>query len=173
MKIALVGMATGGEDAPFFDPEWECWGMLKDQIARPRCKALYEMHDRDFNQKLGRLKVAEDVDVPIYWQYPDEGPFRQYPLKDVQAAVGGDWFESMIAYMLGHAILMKPDMIGLWGIHMADDFEYFYQRPNLSWMLGVAEGKGIDIHLPEGCRLLSYMGREHKPQYPTRYGYLE
>jgi hypothetical protein len=46
------------------------------------------------------------------------------------------------------------DWIGLYGIDLASDTEYGDQRPNTDYLIGVAQGKGIAIHLAEGSALL-------------------
>lgn len=174
MRIAIVGLGPGANEAPFMDPDWQCWGMLWDPENLHRFDAIFQLHEMAQVEATGGFESAAEVspDVPIYWQFPGaqcgEAAFLQYPLGDVVDCIGRDWFESSLAYMVGMALLREPSHIGLWGVHMGDTKEYAHQRPNLCWLLGLAEARGTEIVLPEGCQLLRYTGTD----YPARYGYL-
>jgi len=65
-------------------------------------------------------------------------------------------------YLLGFAILNEVDEIHLYGIDLLCDGEYEYQRPNAEYLIGVARGKGIKVHIPEESALCKF---DH------RYGY--
>lgn len=168
MKIAIVGLGPGGEDAPFFDWSWQTWALLIDTFARSRADVLFEMHQMHKIEQYGGIEIAGSLgpDARVFWQHPTHGRFVQYPLEDVIADLGRDWFGSTIAYMVALAIHRRPETIGLWGIHMDDGKEFLYQRANLSWLLGFAEGRGIKVELPDDCRLLRYDGKD-----PVRYGH--
>lgn len=171
MKIAVVGMSSpSNEEAPF--GEMECWALAMDKFSRPRANLLFEMHQREAQEEFEAFK---DVDYgTVVWQYPPETQgeveFIQYPLKEVIASIGVDWFSSTIAYMIALAISKKPEEIHIYGVHMAAEDEYVYQRANLCWLIGLAEGRGIKVIVQEG----SYLRRYHPqfPEYPKRYGYL-
>lgn len=167
MKVAIIGLGPGAGWAPLGDPDWQCWSMLWDVRTRYQADALFEMHDMAEIERDGHLELADDVTCPIYWQAPPRGNWRQYPLADVIADLGRDWFESSVSYMIALAIHRKAEEIGLWGVHGDDAGQYLHQRPNISWLLGLAEGRGMKVTLPEGCRLLTYTGTS----YPARYGY--
>ena len=69
------------------------------------------------------------------------------------------FIESSIGYILAMA-LAKWDNdfvsdISLYGINMDGSDEYTYQRPNVAYLIGKAEGLGINVHLPKACGLLS------------------
>lgn len=168
MKVAIVGLGPGGQDAPF--GEWSCWALLWDRFSRIRANAVFEMHNL---AEIEDMDAADDLEpgTPIYWQHRHKvtsgGCFVPYPLDDVIEDIGRDWFESSVSYMVALAIHQGAEEIGLWGVHGDDKGQYLHQRPNLSWLLGLAEGRGIRVTLPDQCRLLTYTGN----QYPVRYGY--
>ncbi len=64
------------------------------------------------------------------------------------------FWASSIGYMVAHAIYEGADAIGVWGADMLLDEEYGYQRDNLSWLLGIAEGRGIEVVVPDQSALL-------------------
>lgn len=158
-------MGPDGEGAPWFDDDWCCFGLLKDQFARPRADVLFEMHD---HARERCFDLADETQVPVYWQFPSDARRTEYPLSAVIRFLGRDWFDSSIAYMLALAIYRRPPAIGFWGVHMESADEYAHQRDNLCWMIGLAEGRGIEIARPKDWPLLSHKATE---RYPHRYGY--
>jgi hypothetical protein len=54
---------------------------------------------------------------------------------------------------------MRPEHIGMYGVDMAQDHllaaEYSEQRPSCEYFLGIAEGLGIDVFIPNGSDLLA------------------
>ena len=79
----------------------------------------------------------------------------------------GDYFYSTISYMLALAIAEGFEEIGLWGIDLAHDSEYEYQKPSAEYFLGIARGQGIKIYLPEQSALLKGMYRYGYEDMPT------
>lgn len=164
MKVAILGLAESRHEAPWGDPDWEFWCLAHDQENRPRADLLFEMHEKGKGHR-----SLSDTQAPCYWQYPDDARHLHYPLGEVIETLGRDWFDSSIAYMIAMAIHKKVETIGLWGVHMATETEYKHQRDNLCWVLGIAEGRGIKLEIPESCGLLKHIPR---CGYPYRYGYL-
>jgi len=95
-------------------------------------------------------------DFPIYMQrrYPNIPMSQQYPIDEIIEDLGGNYFTSSFAYMIAMAIYEKYDWIGLYGFEMAANTEYFHQRPNAEYLIGIARGRGLHVELPEGCNLL-------------------
>ena len=139
---------------------------------------LYLLREPDAGRDEGyedKLRLIENLYMQTAY---DEIPNAQrYPF-EVVIQTTGDYFNSSIAYLMAMAIHENPDVIGLWGVDMTDQKEeYAYQRPNMEYLIGLAQGKGIDVHLPESCPLLKFRGENIplgslKPIYPKRYGVL-
>jgi len=179
MQVAIVGLAPSTHDqAPLEDPDWETWGFALDDESYPYLDKVFEMHPLSLMRKVKPFlerRMREEIDVPVYMQeaYPEIPGAIAYPIEDVISIVG-DYFNSSIAYMLGLAILKKVDRIGIWGVDMAGDDEYAYQRPNTEYFIGFAKGRGIDIYIPEESALLTFGaegGGEHTNLGMDRYGY--
>lgn len=76
------------------------------------------------------------------------------------------YFTNSISWMLGKAIMdLAPDgqavegaEIGVYGVDMmmagGEGSEYGYQRPSCEFFLGVAQGKGIKVRIPNASDLL-------------------
>lgn len=185
MKVAVVGLSpTTHHLAPWRDASWEKWGLPWDSEAAvsvmSRC---FEMHDWrlltgphskrkpsyfDLLRDLPRLYLqAEQAEIPNA---------EAYPFERVASVIGRPYWNSSISYAMALAIAEGAEEIGIWGVDMAGDDEYGYQRPNMEWLVGVAEGRGIKVHIPEASPLCKYQHGakfyNHVPHYAGRYGWL-
>ena len=185
--------------APWKNPNWECWGVPWD-ANWPDMDRLFEIHPREELEKATADRPSD------YWEklqdYIDWGPIYMhrhwddiprsvpYPFDDVNADVFADfprapwddqkdWYGSSPAYMLALAIHEKADRIGLWGIDCTTQADYDYQNDNLAYLIGFAQGRGIEVLLPQGpTNLLKFNGVDipfgtTRLTYPRRYGFLQ
>ena len=81
---------------------------------------------------------------------------KVYPFEEV-AKTCGDYWESSIAYAMSLAIHEGADEIGLWGVNMAGDDEYSYQKPNMEYLIGLAKGKGIKVFIHESSLPINWV----------------
>lgn len=168
-KIAIVGFAESTRHlAPYDDDEWEIHAMNQLYRHIPRATVWWEMHQRaDFlaDQVPGTdyLQWLKESPIPIYMieKFSDIPKSVRYPIEDMVQHFG-DYFYSTISYMLAHAIVGGFETIGVWGIDLAHDSEYEYQKPSAEYLLGIARGLGIKLVIPPQSALL-------RGQY--RYGY--
>jgi hypothetical protein len=136
---------------------------------RHHCTHLFEPHTDDWyaRNKPDYIEGVNDTECPVYVQRL--GRFEnEIKLPDLPPAL--DYLESSFAYMLAVAILKQPDVINIYGIRMAADEEYAYQRANAEYMIGYARGKGIEVNVHNStvCQYSQYF-----KQYPERYGLTE
>ncbi len=125
----------------------------------------------------GYMERLRSVDVPLYGQMAYFEPMVRYPFAAVEDSIGRSYFNSSIAYAMALAIHECADEIGIWGVDMDAGDEYFYQRPNMEWLIGLAEGRGIKVHIPESSPLCKFQGEGIRfgngmPVYRDRYGWL-
>jgi hypothetical protein len=59
-----------------------------------------------------------------------------------------------VTYMILLAIMEGATHIGVWGVDMAVDSEYHFQRPSCEFALGIAIGLGIKVYIPSEADLL-------------------
>ena len=180
MDLAIVGFSPTTHDLAFDRQFDEVWGMPWDEGYWVHYSRLFEMHNlnllrtvecrpKDYEERL------KEVDAPLYMQEEyKEFPCIKFPIESV-AKITGDYFNSSIAYMVALAIYEEVNSISIFGVDMKDDEEYFYQRPNLEYLIGLAKGKGINIHIPEESPLCKFnpdgikFGNEFVT-YRKRYG---
>ncbi len=165
-KIAILGTASSSAHlAPVGDPSWELWGLGYHHRQMP-CARFIEIHGRDYVDErwpdyIDQLKGL-DPSTPVYMQrvHDDIPASVEFPLAAVTAACGQDTpnFASSIAFSIGLAILERIGTIGIWGVDMAFDTEYAYERPNVDALLTWAKAKGIEIVVPAESALLKNDG---------------
>lgn len=185
LKVAIVGLSRSThEQAPWDNHDWQIWGLPWDEGYWPRMSRLFEMHDikllRSAQSKrpdgyMGRLR--HEIDVPLYMQDKYFLNATRFPFEEVAETIGKPYWNSSIAYALSLAIHEKAEEIAIYGVDMAAEEEFFYQRPNIEYLIGLAVGKGIKVTIPEAsplCKFNAFGVRYYDsfPVYAGRYGYL-
>ncbi len=163
--VAMVGFSpTSRHMAPWEDESVEIWG-LNEAYVQPwmkRWDRWFQMHSR------ANFSRPDNISDPGHWEWlqKDHGKpiYMQHKYSDVPNAVAfpleksievfGRYFDSTIAYMLALAYLEGFTRIEMYGFEMKSDTEYFYQRANAEFMIGLVMGKGVDVYLPSICNLL-------------------
>lgn len=109
-----------------------------------------------FVRPAGHLEWLRQQSIPVYVQDAKalgSPSARTFPKAEVEAAVGPH-FASSPAWMLGLALLEGVTELHIFGIHLATQWEYLKQKPNLAFLLGLAAGRGVKIVLPKAAPLL-------------------
>lgn len=170
--------------APYGDESWEIWvlntlGYMKEV---PRWDRQFELHDLALVKEPeygGYYEWLTQQRKPIYLRdEPDQEAFPtgvQYPLgriiehfKDV---AGRRYLTNTVALMTALAIFEHDTVspiaeIGIYGVDMAQHAiqgaghvgwftsEYARQRPSCEYWIGIAEGRGIKVTIPDQSDLL-------------------
>lgn len=184
-KVAIVGFSDTSRDlAPHGDPTFECWGLgslYRFVATGKRFDRWFEVHREEHLAEVHKETLAEfhrflaTFPGPVYMTSPDERfpTAVRLPIEDLTAlAFGGidvgnpsrAYWTNTVAYMVAMAILEGFREIHLFGVDMVNAEEYLTQRPGVTYVLGVAVGRGIRVVLPAGCALM--FARD-------RYGYEE
>ncbi len=181
VKIAIVGLSPSSREAPWEDGEWELWGLPWDDYGWPVFSRCFEMHDLRLLESEHSKRKPDYMERLSHCQnlYMQDAYFpfaKRYPFEEVAKTTGAYW-NSSIAYAMAMAIHEGADEIGLWGVDMKGDDEYGYQKPNMEYLIGLALGKGIKVHLPQSSPLMKFQAQgpkffDHVPQYVDRYGWL-
>lgn len=168
-KIAIVGFATGSvHKAPYTDPEVETWGINQLwKIADKKFDRWFELHSlyQFYHSNPGHKEFLRNFEGPVYvreedytlalkWGIKNAQPFPHHVILDNFRP----YFTNTISWLLALAIMMRPEWLGMYGVDMAQDnvlvAEYSEQRPSCEYFLGIAEGIGIELDIPNGCDLL-------------------
>jgi hypothetical protein len=173
LKVALIGLSQSTRHlAPWKKEDWELWGLAWD-TERYSFHRTFEMHDmpdlqKFYGDRLGPyLGKIEDCSRLYMAEQYLPGSIA-YPFEEVGADVGPYWCSSL-AYMLALAIHEKAEEIGIYGVDMRADDEYGYQKPNMEYLVGLARGRGIAVHIPDQSPLCKFVSPPDR-DYAGRYG---
>lgn len=167
-RIALIGSAPSSVGlAPYADPSWTIWGCSPGAVPHvKRVDAWFEMHP------LPQPDISPDyiawmaqLERPVYMVDAVEALPRSitYPRQEMEDRYGPYFFTSTLSWMFALALEQNPQEIGLWGVDMADNTEYGYQRPGCHYFVMLARERGITVTVPPQSDLLSA---------PAPYGYI-
>lgn len=169
-KVAIIGGADSRKSAPFDDSSWDIWSLNNIYPEIPRQNIWFEIHhicqyeekyyrkgQSEFRGRLIKdyLEDLAKLDCPVFMQnhWPIIPLSIPFPLKSILSKFK-TYFTSTIAFMIAWALYEDFDEIGLWGINMAMDGEYYLQRPCLEYFLGIAEGQEKKISISNDSPLL-------------------
>lgn len=163
-KIAICGTHHDTlKEAPFNDETWEIWAPAHrlNKPEFPRISVGFEIHKESVIKNFiddSYLEWLKEPTIPVYIRPDMKGDYPKceaYPIKEATKIIGREYFASTFSFMIAKAILDGATEIGFYGINLTADEEYFYQRPNAEYLIGIARGKGIKITIPHKSALLS------------------
>lgn len=167
-KVAIVGFApTSMKDVSTFfgNPEFEIWGLNQLYMAFPamaeHATRWFQIHSRqsyDVNIRRDHSHhkwMSEQRTFPIYMQekQPDIPVSIAFP-KELIMKEFGNYFTNSISWEIALAIYEGFEEIHIYGVDMAMDSEYQYERPSVEYFLGWAKGRGIKLVVPNSSDLL-------------------
>ena len=141
-KVAILGKLPTKFNAPFDDKKWDIWTLNKhiDCEKLPRVDLWFDIHSRGVYEKANITR-------------------KNYPFKEAEELVGGQYFNNSISYMIAYAILKGYKEIALYGMNFNSEHEH---RRDGEWqsvreMIFFAKGKGIKVTAPaDGTMLKEY-----------------
>ena len=178
-KVAIVGFAPSSmEDAQFLfgDPDCEIWAINQLYVAWPRIvpgnriperrnvTRWFQIHHRhSYDQTVARDHshhewLSQQKDFPIYMQNkePDIPCSVEFPVNEILGKFRR-YFTNSISWEIALAIYEGFKKIYIFGVDMAQDSEYSFERPSVEYFCGYAEGAGIELVVPEKSDLLKSM----------------
>jgi len=180
-KLCIVGSADSTlDDTPWGDRSYDIWALAWAKV--PRASVCFDLHRFTDDRKAIRgdyFGWLKGLNVPVYMQkesiekfgikkhVPKVVPFpeedvRNFIWKLSNSEKDRNYFGSSIAWMLGFGMYCGYSHILMTGVDMSADTEYFTQRPNLEYLIGLARGRGYTVEIPEDSALL---------KIPTTYAY--
>lgn len=161
-KLVIVGTANTWNKAPYKDESFDFWGLnglhgFTDQAGvSPRFQMWFQIHkkERVFEQKQ-HLAWLKSCPLPILMQdhYEEIPSSIKYPKDEIMERYR-NYFESTFSWMFTLAMEMGYEEIQVFGVHVSADSEYVLQRPNVEYLLGLAEGRGISVYVPPEADIL-------------------
>lgn len=152
-KVAIVGTAPSGINAPFEDKSWDIWGCGLRAGHVCRASRWYELHRLDGEPRPWAIewrKAMKDwpQDCPIYMFYPEPDLGKEVTKFDPQpliAKYGTFFMTSSFSWMIAQAIEEGYTEISLWGVDMEYGTEYRQQRVGLRHFIETAKLLGVNV----------------------------
>lgn len=165
-KVAIVGFAESTKGmVPYADPTFEVWSLNQHYRFMPRASRWFEIHTRkqylsdvvqgtDYLSWLQRLPIAVYVTemfpdmptaIPFDWERYRQmaGVWEQD--KETKAYSVRDYTQSSLVLMLAQALMEGFPIIHIYGVDLVIGAEYHYQKPNMEWLIGFAQGQGYTV----------------------------
>uniref|UniRef100_A0A6M3KE53 Uncharacterized protein n=1 Tax=viral metagenome TaxID=1070528 RepID=A0A6M3KE53_9ZZZZ len=164
-KVSIVGFAPSSmEDVKYVwdDPQMEVWGLNQLYMALPaitqkatRWFQIHARHSYDANIPRDHSHhqwMAEQRDFPIYMQeqVPEIPCSVRYPKEELLKIFWRRYFTNSISWMLATAIAERFEEIYMFGVDMAQDSEYAFEKPSVEYfcgMIDIADFFGISMKL--------------------------
>lgn len=137
--LNIVGKGSGWEKAP----DNNVWGITQLICRRPVNRVI-DMNDYSLWGKLeaDEAEKAKKIAKANQIEYIDRD---NYPLQTIIQEFKTDYFGSTVDYALALAIHEGFSEIHMYGVNMANNEEYAYQKPSCEFWIGYAMGMGIEI----------------------------
>lgn len=174
-KICILGFADSRVQAPFQDPSWEIWGVNDVYAHVPRVDVTFEVHHllglghRRNPQHEAWLKSGKQP-VWMTQAHPEFPTVKAVPYDLLVEKFPRVYLTNSISIMLAMAILeiigdanwVEKDWgrgeISIYGVDMAAQTEYASQRPSVEYYIGIADGLGIPVFIPENSDICKATG---------------
>jgi hypothetical protein len=168
-KVYIVGFAPSWAETPWQDQDAEIWCLnefykVGKTVPGFHADRWFEIHDRNSKSKATpeHQQFLQQCPCPVYmWQKYDDIPNSvRFPKDEIiqffeeKGYKGARYFTNSISWFIAMAIMEGFKSIHVYGVDMATDSEYGWQRPSCEYWIGVAEGMGIEIHIPSASDLL-------------------
>ena len=173
-KVAICGTAPSSRMmANDQDEDVDIWALndcysFIDQVHLNGSR-WFEIHTEDVWRGDGEAHVAFLASHPYVYMLqhhpaiPGSAPYPFERIRDAffpnvdltdASSLQEMMLGSTIDYMLALAIVEGYKEINVLGINMATDTEYRHQLPSCNFWLGMIQGRGITLNLPEDCPML-------------------
>jgi len=153
--LCIVGTALSSGDAPYDleidgDYMYDIWvggnALAKKDVKR--ADVAFELHPIRYWGQLAIMQKLVEYDIPICMQQHNKEIPKSYayPREEVKKmfhhkAMGDNLFATnTITWMILCALYEGYTDISLYGIHMAHETEYAYQRASCAWVMGIIHG---------------------------------
>lgn len=159
----------------FIEEDWEIWGCSPGAFGvTPRATRWFEVHRWEPGQAWFSPEYCQFLRTfrgPVYTgaPVPEITNHVVYPIKEVEAEFSSYFLTSSLSLMMAIAIMEieslrknpghdhNSDVIGMWGVDMAANEEYGYQRPGCHFFILEALRRGIGVYIPPESDLMRPM----------------
>ena len=163
-RLAIVGWAPHFRDAPFTDASFDIWSCNEVCLVHGlRADVHFNIHKRgeiEIPVYAERVAQLAKVEQPVFIvepmpQLPNALIFPHTAIQDAFQGLCMPWqeridlFSSSIAWKVAFGLALGYREIHIYGVDMACDSEYGFQRPHMLYWIGIAQGMGVKVFIPE------------------------
>lgn len=177
-KLCIIGFAPSWDETPWDDETFDIWGInelymqVRAKYGKDKRFTLWsEIHNpfsptrdipahHDWMKKWDRpILMQHHYDwIPNSIPYPKDAIidfFNQNFIIDMTGSSFTD-YSNQISVMTALAIMLGYKEIHIYGVDMAQDSEYAWQRASCQFFIGYAAGLGIKVLIPLTSELCKY-----------------
>lgn len=181
-KVSIIGFAGSWYQAPWKDKDMDFWGINElykysgPEAAKykvnPHYDVWFEIHDilnSPSKQQKEHQNFLQTLNIPLvtqkHWdKYPSSMAYPRKEVKEyfnsnfVMSGVGAEFtdYSNQISWMTALAIMLGYEEIHIYGVDMAANTEYNFQRASCQFFIGYAAGKGIKVLIPKSSELCKH-----------------
>lgn len=180
-KVAIIAACDSKHEAPWEDSSFEFWGNnnLHNYMEQYPWSRWFQLHNRPYLEKhwaygmpnhLGWARQQRQLPFYVFEprDWPDVRTARRFPVEAIwQLTSRGRYHAGSADWQVAYAILEGFQEIHLYGWNLGpmDNGEPLSARACLEYWLGVAEGRGIKIHVAGDNLFRTYYYVRSKRQY--------
>lgn len=170
-KVCIVGFAPSYAETPWHEEDTEIWVLnefykLANKIPNFKADRWFEIHDLSSESKSNAehqeflQKVQHEIPLYVQKKYDHLPKAIAFPKDDIvnffdeKGFSGAKYFTNSISWFIALAIFEGFKEISVYGVDMATDSEYGWQLPSCEYWIGIAEGMGIKITIPQASDIL-------------------
>jgi hypothetical protein len=139
-KLTIIGKGDGWEDAPH---EGVTWGITQLNLRRPVTRVI-DMNDYSLWGEKEEKEAIESRALSLKSGIPYVD-LDSYPFQEILDEFQTDYFSNTVDYAIALAIYEGFKEIDLYGVNMAVDTEYEFEKPGVDFWCGVAIGRGVKV----------------------------
>jgi len=168
-KVAITGAGTSMSQLPWDDETYECWSinnfwnaMRDPSDGTLRADRWFELHTpTEPIQDKYDMEWLRECPVPIYTTepFPENKNAIVYPVEMLSEKYR-PYFSCTFAYQIALCLHEGIEELAVHGLELAygTQREATVERACVNWWLGLAEGQGMKITIPDGDFVLDHFG---------------
>ena len=168
-KVYIVGFAPSWAETNWQDPDAEIWCLnefykVGKTVPNFHADRWFEIHDLSSPSKNTpeHIDFLKNCPVPLYLQKKrDDIPNGiEFPVYEIikwmedKGFSGSRYFTNSISFFIMFAAYEGFKEISIFGVDMSTESEYYHQKASAEHMIGLCEGLGIKVHIPQSSELL-------------------
>lgn len=153
--VTLVGRGPSWKEC-LFNTE-ELWGtescLITDGLKDKKYTKVFSFDDNDIAKQCALIAKERHIPFVSSHEYATE-PF---PMIEIAREFGSSYFMPTISFMIAYALYLKYDCLSIFGIDQGLRWDYQAGKPHVTFWLGVATGRKVNLRIGRGSLRWAYM----------------